>query len=217
MTAGTTADPAGPSSGGGRSDDARPGTGRTLARVVSVVVALALLAGVGVTVQRWRLIGVDTPSMQPVISPGDRFAVDTRHREAALGDVVVVDAPAWTPEGGTTLVVKRVVATAGQHVVCCDDAGRVLVDDVPLPGRVGAPQVTKPGGVRVAGGAPFDVRVPAGRVFLMGDDRPLSVDSRAYADGPDGGTLPVADVVGRVGFRLWPLSAFGPMDTAFRG
>lgn len=189
------------------------GTARRTAQVVAGALVAVLAATVGYGAFRYRLVSVATPSMSPVIAPGDRFLVDTRDLTAGLGDVVVLDAPGWTPEGGTTYVVKRVVATAGQTVVCCDDGGRVSVDGTPLPGPVGAPPVLRDDGTRVAGGAPFEVTVPAGRVFVMGDNRPVSEDSRAHADDADGGTLPVAAVVGHPVFRLWPLTSSGRMDT----
>ena len=189
-------------------------TARRTAQVVAGTLVAVLVATLGYGAFRYRLVSVATPSMAPVIAPGDRFLVDSRDLTADLGDVVVLDAPDWTPEGGTTLVVKRVVATAGQRVVCCDDAGRVTVDGTPLPGPVGAPPVLRDDGTRVAGGSPFQVTVPAGRVFVMGDNRAVSEDSRAHTDDDGGGTLPVAAVVGHPVFRLWPLASSGRMDTA---
>ena len=189
---------------------------RRLLRLLAALVVLGLVAGIGYTAYRYRLVAVQTPSMVPVIAPGDRFLVDSRDRTADVGDVVVVDAPDWTPDGGTTLVVKRVVATAGQRVVCCDAGGRVTVDGVVLGGRPGAPRVRSTDGTTVEGGAPFDVTVPPGRVFLVGDNRGVSVDSRSRTDDGTGGTLPVSAVVGTVGFRLWPLGGLGPMDTTLR-
>ena len=182
-----------------------------VARAVAGTVALLLVAGAGWTAWTHRLVSVSTPSMQPVVVAGDRFLVDTRDTSADVGDVVVVDAPDWLGSEGTRLVVKRVVATAGQRVVCCDAQFRVTVDGVPVPGGTGAPQVVGDDGTRRSGDAPFDVVVPDGRVFLMGDNRPVSVDSRAHT-GTEGGTLPVSAVLGRPAFRLWPLSRFGPVD-----
>ncbi|MBI4942854.1 MAG: signal peptidase I [Actinobacteria bacterium] len=189
---------------------------RRLLRLIASLVVLVLVAGLGYTAYRYRLVAVQTPSMVPVIAPGDRFLADSQDRTADVGDVVVVDAPQWTPDGGTTLVVKRVVATAGQRVVCCDADARVTVDGVALGGKAGAPRVRSADGTTVEGGAPFDVTVPAGRVFLVGDNRGVSVDSRSRTDDGTGGTLPVSAVVGTVGFRLWPLGGFGPMDTTLR-
>lgn len=190
------------------------GAARRTAQVVSGVLVTVLVAAVGYGAFRYRLVSVGTPSMVPVITPGDRFLVDTRDRAADPGAVVVLDAPDRTPEGGTTYVVKRVVATAGQAVVCCDDGGRVTVDGTPLPGSAGAPPTLRADGTRVAGGAPFSVTVPPGRVFVMGDNRPVSQDSRAHTDDGTGGTLPVTAVVGHPRFRVWPLAGFGPMDVA---
>lgn len=186
---------------------------RVAARVVAVTVAVGVLAGIGYTTYRFRLIAVGTGSMQPVIAPGDRFVVDTaRSGTAAVGDVVVVDAPDWTPDGGTTLVVKRVVATAGQRVVCCDPRGNLSVDGRVLAGTGLGPPVRGPDGARNAAGVPFDLTVPAGRVFLLGDNYGVSLDSRAHTADAGGGTLPVSAVLGPATFRLWPADAFGPIN-----
>ncbi|MET8147192.1 signal peptidase I [Actinoplanes sp. NPDC049668] len=150
---------------------------------------LLLLGATGLFLVRYRVYAVPTGSMAPVITPGDRIVVDTWSRGADRGDIVLADAAA-VPGGGEAQVVKRVAAVAGDRIGCCDDAGRVLVDGVPAPGSAGA------------GGPPFAVRVPAGRLFLLGDDPAVSVDSRAAAstgDPADGdGTVDAGLVRGRV-------------------
>jgi signal peptidase I len=103
------------------------------------------------------------------------------------------------PPDGTDFV-KRVIGVGGDRVACCDEAGRVTVNGVPLdeasylfPGDSPSDQS-------------FDVIVPAGMLWLMGDHRSNSADSRAHLGDPGGGMVPESRVVGRVMNVLWPLN-----------
>ena len=94
--------------------------------------------------------------------------------------------------------VKRVVGVAGDHVRCCDAQGRVTVNDVPLaetpylfPGNSPSDQT-------------FNVIVPAGKLFVMGDHRAASADSRAHLGDPGGGFVPVDRVIGQAFVIVWP-------------
>ena len=98
--------------------------------------------------------------------------------------------------------IKRVIGVPGDHVACCDAQGRVTVNGVPLneksylyPGN--APSVTK-----------FHITVPPGRLWVMGDHRNVSYDSRGHVGDPGGGTIPESQVVGRAFLILWPPSRF---------
>lgn len=96
--------------------------------------------------------------------------------------------------------IKRVIGVGGDHVKCCDVQGRVTVNGVPLdessylyPGDTPSEQ-------------PFDVVVPAGKLWVMGDHRSGSSDSRAHLGDPGGGFVPVDKVIGRAFAVIWPLS-----------
>ncbi|WP_406282187.1 signal peptidase I [Embleya sp. NBC_00896] len=94
-------------------------------------------------------------------------------------------------------LIKRVIGVGGDTVACCDPSGRVTVNGVPLD----EPYLYK-------GNAPserrFSVTVPKGRLWVMGDHRGDSADSRAHMDRPFGGTISQDDVVGRAFMVAWP-------------
>jgi len=189
-----------------------------------VVVVVAVLTGV-LLVRSLVLQSFVIPSesMQPTLEVGDRIAVNRlayRFGEVRRGDVVVFDGSglfsrpvessgsavesvgrslAWVfgSRPGATMYVKRVVGLPGERVVCCDPRGRITVGGVPL----GEPYVY-PGDVPSL--QRFDVQVPAGRVWVMGDHRAASADSRAHLGDPGGGTVPVDRIVGRAEAVYWP-------------
>lgn len=159
----------------------------------SIVLALTLvLVGCGGD-NRYQ---VDSGSMEPTIKAGSTVVADevaAGRYEGRRGDIVVFRRPAsWPPEAGDILV-KRVVATGGETVACCDQQGRVTVDghalDEPYLGT-NAPLDGPAGG---CGGRRFGpVTVPADDLFVLGDTRLISVDSACH------GPIPADAVIGVV-------------------
>lgn len=175
---------------------------------------------------------VPTGSMENTLVPGDRILVSRLDRGPSIsrGDVVVFDgtdtwgAPSTASRqtgiagilasmasfvslGSGADYVKRVVGVPGDRVTCCDTSGRLTVNGVPVdepylyPGNVPSTMT-------------FDVIVPAGRIWVMGDHRSNSADSRSHLGQPGGGMIPLDDVVGRAWVRYWPLDRLGSIDTA---
>jgi signal peptidase I len=103
--------------------------------------------------------------------------------------------------------VKRVIATGGQTVQCCDPQGRVTVDGLPLD----EPYIHEntPIGERTFG----PITVPDGRLWVMGDHRSASADSKAHLGDRYAGTVAVDDVIGKAAVIVWPLDRFGMLDS----
>lgn len=109
----------------------------------------------------------------------------------------------WLGGGGSSdreKLVKRVIAVGGQSIRCCSADGRVVVDGKPID----EPYVFRDGPdprrhFRT-------VHVPQGYLWVMGDHRNVSADSRWHRDAPDGGMVPVKDVVGEPFAIYWPVT-----------
>jgi signal peptidase I len=99
--------------------------------------------------------------------------------------------------------VKRVIATGGQTVECCDPEGRVLVDGQPLD----EPYIYED--TPLQSRSFTEVTVPEGRLWVMGDHRSASADSRSHVNDQHFGTIGVDDVIGKAALIVWPLDRLG--------
>lgn len=102
------------------------------------------------------------------------------------------------PQDSGEHLIKRVIGLAGDTVECCDAQGRLTVNGVPLDEPYLAPGA-EPSEME------FSVVVPEGRLWVMGDNRQNSQDSRYKQGDPGGGAIPTANVVGVAFVTLWPL------------
>jgi signal peptidase I len=142
---------------------------------------------------------IPSGSMEQGLRIGDRVLVDKlAYRFGATpsrGDVVVFDGTGYF---GDADYIKRVVGVGGDHVVCCDKEGRIQVN-----GRsVDESPFLYPGDSPSS--VPFDVVVPHGTLFVLGDHHSDSSDSRAHLGSPGGGMVPVGKVIGRADWIVWP-------------
>ncbi|MCG7207074.1 signal peptidase I [Streptomyces arenae] len=170
-----------------------PGGWVTLTLFTCLVFLLALNTFVAQPFQ------IPSGSMEQGLRIGDRVLVDKlAYRfgaEPRRGDVVVFDGAGYF---GDADYIKRVVGVGGDHVVCCDKKGRIEVN-----GRsVDETAFLYPGDTPST--VAFDVVVPGGRLFVLGDHRSDSSDSRDRLGSPGGGMVPVRTVIGRADWIIWP-------------
>jgi signal peptidase I len=192
-----------------------------------VLLVVALLLSVFIKTFFVQMFFVPSESMEPLFVKDDRILVQKIsywRGEVERGDVVVFEDPGgWLgpqaplgpvqkvlstmglyPSGGH--LVKRVIAVGGDRIRCCDGKGRVRVNGVPL----------NEGSYLRNGVSPsdraFDMRVPQDRLWVMGDNRGNSEDSRFHPQLRGRGTIPVQSVVGKVWAVVWPLSRFEVVD-----
>jgi signal peptidase I len=215
-----------PGSGGGRRHASSPKK-RSFWREFPILVVVALLLAVIIKTYAIQALFIPSGSMQNTLEINDRVLVnklvyDTRsiHR----GDIVVFNGDgSWDPGTVPTsenflakfydgfasmfgfghpgdILIKRVIGLPGDKVACCDAQGRVTVNGVAL----------NEGSYLYPGNAPsevrFSIQVPAGRLWVMGDHRLISDDSRDHLGDPGGGTVPESAVVGRAFVIIWPVN-----------
>ena len=204
-----------------------------LAREILIIVGSALVLSILVRTFLIQAFYVPSESMEDTLQISDRIIaskITTKISGINRGDVVVFRDPGgWLPDlpadsgvgglirGGLTFVgllpsnsgqdlVKRVIGVAGDRVQCCDAKGRIVLNGVPL----NETSYIKPGDTTDQ--VNFDVTVPAGSVFVMGDNRSNSRDSRYHLEDNSGG-VPVGNVVGKVVVIVWPLSQVTTIGT----
>jgi len=109
------------------------------------------------------------------------------------------------PDPAKQYLIKRVIGVGGDRVVCCSTSGKIEVNGV----EVDEPYI-------YAGNKPsdstFDVTVPKGFIWVMGDHRGASADSRFHTDDPNKGMVPLDKVTGRALFVIWPLKHVGVLE-----
>jgi signal peptidase I len=181
-------------------------SGRRLLFEMAVLILAAVIGAFGMKIFIAQVFSIPSTSMKNTLTVGERVAVEKisyRISEPVRGDVVVFDGSGLfaQPTPGARTFVKRVIGLPGERVTCCDADGRLLVEGVALDEG----EYLKPGDS--ASESRFDVLVPPEKVWVMGDHRSASADSRAYLGAPGGGFIPVERIVGKAKWVIWPLSS----------
>jgi signal peptidase I len=198
-------------------------------REIGTIVVIALVLSFLIKTFLFRAYWIPSGSMENTLELNDRIFVNllVPHPFALQrGDVVVFkDSQGWLPptpaktpgpfswvKDGLTFVgllpddseqhlVKRVIGMPGDRVICCDAVGKITVNGAAL-----TEPYLYPGSPPADPAAPFDVTVPDGELWVMGDHRNESADSRAHQNTPGKGFVPISDVEGQATVIAWPLN-----------
>jgi len=204
----------------------KPSIGRELITIVGTALILSILVRTFLI----QAFYVPSASMEDTLQENDRIIVSkisTKLTGIDRGNVIVFHDPGgWLGEGfpnpydtpvGRVLqaigivpansgndLVKRVIGVANDKIECCDVQGRITVNGVEMDESyirdgVNTDQVT------------FSVLVPEGNVFVMGDNRGNSEDSRFHLD-KNNGMVPLEEIIGRVAMRIWPIGRIGGIE-----
>ncbi|MFD1074878.1 signal peptidase I [Longispora fulva] len=172
--------------------------------VVAVVVALLVR---GFVLQTFY---IPSESMEMTLVKDDRVLVNKLvydFRSPHRGEVIVFEAPqGWRSNPDEKDFIKRVIGVGGDHVVCCNDKNQIMINGVPLDES--SYVYDQPGVERDSSPDPFDVVVPKDRLWVMGDHRYHSGDSREHyvrsSHDATTATISVDSVVGRAFVLFWP-------------
>jgi signal peptidase I len=191
---------------------------------LALLLSIALVLAVGIKALFMQAFYIPSGSMNDTLVLNDRILVQKvsywGSASPSRGDVVVfADPGGWLDEGAAPSagnpvsralevfglfptgghLVKRVIAVGGDTVMCCDKRGRVRVNGTALNERSYLAPGERPSLIT------FEQDVPDGYVWVMGDNRSQSADSRVHLGDPGGGFVAEEDVVGKVFAVVWPL------------
>ncbi|MFH9266518.1 signal peptidase I [Streptomyces sp. NPDC017546] len=199
-------------SGTGRKEDGRGRAGAIVSGLAVAVGCVLFLGGFVWAAVVYQPYTVPTDSMSPTVQPGDRVLAERIDgADVRRGDVVVFTDQVW----GATPMLKRVVGIGGDKVACCDREGRLTVDGTPVDEPYLDRGPAAPGTQAPASPQDFSATVPRGRVFLLGDERATSLDSRVHLQDAGGGSVPLSAVRARVDAVAWPMDGMIDRPASF--
>lgn len=182
---------------------AAPSRPRRFGALVEIVVTVALAIVLYLVIQTFvaQTYRVEMESMEPTLLPGQYLLIDKltpRVDDYSRGDIVVFHPPDGSPDA--IPLIKRVIGVGGDHLAI--RGGAVYVNGV----RLDEPYLNSDGLTEpLTKQSSWDV--PKGSLFVMGDHRSVSQDSRLF------GFVQVDQVIGRAWLRLWPLDGLGVLQT----
>jgi signal peptidase I len=204
-----------------------------------ILIGVALVLALVIKAFAVQAFYIPSGSMENTLQVGDRVLVNKmvyHTRDIKRGDIVVFNGlDSWDPEmevqepsnpvaklfqliGSAFGVaptekdyIKRVIGIPGDRVKCCDAQGRVTINGVPI--KEDSYLFTDPvtNEQNKPSDDPFEVVVKPGQLWVMGDHRELSYDSRSHRGDPGGGTIPTNRVIGRAFVIVWPLDRIGTL------
>jgi signal peptidase I len=183
-------------SGTGRTDGGRGRLGSALPGLAVAAGCVLFLGGFIWGAVVYQPYTVPTDSMSPTVKAGERVLAQRMDGDAVRrGDIVVFRDARW----GDMPMVKRVVGVGGDMIACCDADDRLTVNGT----AVEEPYLHTKGPASPQG---FTATVPTGQLFLLGDERSGSLDSRAHLQEPGQGSVPRSAVTARLDAVAWPLN-----------
>jgi signal peptidase I len=206
---------------------------RSFWRELPVLIVVAIVLALIIKSFAIQAFYIPSGSMENTLDIGDRVLINKvvyHLRSIHRGDIIVFDGTgSWdfdTPPANSNIFskalselegivgvshdsdiyIKRVIGLPGDHVVCCNSKDQITVNGVALSESSylypdNAPSTQK-----------FNITVPAGRLWVMGDHRAVSYDSRGHMGDPGGGTIPESAVLGRAFVIIWPPSRWGILN-----
>lgn len=156
--------------------------------IVAIVIVVLLLTFV------FRLINIDGPSMENTLQNSDKVIITNFMYEPEVGDVVVIPAGKYYDKP----IIKRIIALEGQEVYIDYTTNEVYVDGILLEEDYISSKT-----ISVKGDKELSLTVGEGEVFILGDNREVSYDSRSF------GCVKESDIIGKAQFVIFPFNNFG--------
>lgn len=168
--------------------------------IIAVIICFSFL---------FRVATIDGPSMMDTLHDGERVIISNLFYEPKVGDIVVIsrnkENSVYTMNDTNTPIIKRIIATEGQSVDIDFEKGIVYVDGIALDEPYARTPTTRKFDIE------FPVTVDEGCVFVLGDNRNDSLDSRDSRIG-EYGMIDTRYILGRAVYRIFPLNKIGKID-----